>query len=94
MPPPFCHGAGVPPLLTYSLLGLCAAAILASIWLQQRPASSRLAPLKRWTLGVQIGALVAAYFVLRPGRGDDGAAALALAAGEGRPVLLDFYSNY
>lgn len=84
----------MPPALTYALLVLCAAIFLGAFWVGARPDGSRLAPLRRWTLVAQIGAALAAYLVLRPGSGDDGQAAMERAAAEGRPVLLDFYSNY
>lgn len=84
----------MPPTLTYALLALCAAVFLGALWIDRRPDASRLAWLRSWTVVLQLGALVAAYAVVRPGKGDDGSAAMLQARAEGRTLLLNFYSNY
>lgn len=82
------------PAITYALLGVCAGALVFGFWVDGRPEGSRLHRLRRWSILLQLGAVLGAYGVLRPGRGVDGHAALAEAAAAQRPVLLDMYSNY
>lgn len=84
----------MPTFATYGLLALAATAFFASFWIDKRPAGDRWAPLKKWTAVLQIGAVVGAYFVLRPGRGDDPNVALAQASADGKPVFVDLYSNF
>lgn len=83
----------MPPFVTYALLAGCAALFVFGFWLDGRKAG-RLARFRRAALVLQIGAIVAAYALLRPGRGDDGKAVIASSVASGKPVLIDMYSNF
>jgi hypothetical protein len=85
----------MPPALTYALLAACAAAFLSTFWMDRQKDGTRWAWTKRWTFVIQIGAIVGAYLVVRPGAGDDdGRKVLADAAASNRPVFVDLYSNF
>ncbi len=84
----------MPPLLTYSLLAVCAAVFAFGFWIGGR---AEPAWAQRWSrrAGVlQIAALVAAYLLLRPGAGDDGIGAMTAAREHNRPIFVDLYSNF
>ena len=57
----------MPPMLTYSLLAFCAALFVGTLVLEHRR-SERFARARKWSWVVQVAVVVAAYFVLRPGR--------------------------
>lgn len=82
------------PAITYTLLALCIALLGAGIWVEGRKDGARFASLRRYGLPAQILAVVFAYAVLRPGRGDDGRRALAASASANMPLLVDVYSNW
>jgi hypothetical protein len=84
----------MPVALTYTLLGLCAAALLFALWLDGERGGRRFPRLRRIGLLLQLGAVVGAYFVLRPGAGTDGRVAVEQSVATGQPVLLDIYSNW
>ena len=84
----------MPPPLTYLLLGLCTALFVVGFWIGGRRASARFPRLSRLSIVFQIAAVVAAYLVLRPGRGADPNAAIASSMSHDQPVMLDIYSNY
>jgi hypothetical protein len=84
----------MPPFATYALLAACAVALASGIWLGGRSAERRWPRLARWSLAITIGAVVAAYLVVRPGKGDDPDAALREAAADGKPLFVDVYSNF
>jgi len=82
----------MPPVLTYALLAFCAAVFLFSFAVDyvKRPAVARLRRYSGWMTVVAMGA---AYLLLRPGRGEDGAQALRTSAASGQPLFLEFFSN-
>jgi hypothetical protein len=82
------------PAITYTLLTFCAAILGLGIWAEGRKDGSRGVNLRKYALAMQIGAVVAAYFVLRPGRGDDPHRVMSASASAHRPVLMDIYSNW
>jgi hypothetical protein len=85
----------MPPAVTYLLLALLGAVFLAAVWLDTRRESARLAPYRRFSLVLQLGALAGAILVLRPGRGNvRSPEALDQALGSGVPVLIDVFSNW
>jgi len=84
----------MPLALLYVLLAFCVAALVFGLWIDGRRESPRFARVARFATAIQIGAVVGAYFVLRPGAGVDGHAALQSAASARQPVLLDVYSNW
>ncbi|MEO7096580.1 MAG: hypothetical protein ABI175_25200 [Polyangiales bacterium] len=81
-------------MITYALLALCAAVFFGTFWLDGARGRARFPRLRQLTLVFQIGALLAAYAVMRPGRGVDGRQAVLDSAKTGRPVMLDLYSNF
>lgn len=81
------------PQLTYVLIALCAAVVVAGFWLGGRSGAARFPKYTRWSLVLQIAGFVGAYAVLRPGAGDD-PAELTAAIEHGQPVFIDVYSNY
>ena len=83
----------MPPALTYVLLAGCAAVFFGVFFLDRPSVRTRHPRLSRFAFVIQGAALVAAYLVLRPGRGVDGRTAIETATAEGRPLLLDLYSN-
>jgi putative copper export protein len=84
----------MPPAVTYLLLGLCLAALLFGMWLSGKDEPAWAARFARFSGAFQIGALVAAYLVVRPGAGDDGLQAIAEAQAQERPIFVDLYSNF
>ena len=84
----------MPVLVTWFLLGLCAAAFLGGMLAGGRRLPLALERLRPFATVLQVAALAGAYLVLRPGPGVDGQAAVRAGAAEGRPVFLDFISNY
>ena len=81
-------------MLTYVLLAVCAGVFVGSFWLDGDKARARFPRLRQFTLVLQIGALLSAYAVMRPGRGVDGHRAILESEKTGRPVMLDIYSNF
>lgn len=82
------------PALTYTLLAIFAAIFAGAWWLDGRPDDHRYARYRKFTLVAQVGALAAAFFLLRPGpsryaRPDTFDAAV----GHGTPALIDVYST-
>jgi hypothetical protein len=90
----------MPPVVTYSLLGLCALVLVFGLVIERRRALSkeadaRFARIRKYAWLLQVGAFVAAYFVLRPGTMPrDPREALRVAAAAREPVFIDMYSNY
>jgi hypothetical protein len=84
----------MPPTVTYSLLALCAVVLVASIWLGGKTAQQRWPRLSKASLAITIGAMAAAYLVLRPGAGDDFDEHAREAAALQQPLFVDVYSNY
>jgi hypothetical protein len=84
----------MPPTVTYSLLALCAVVLVASIWLGGKTAQQRWPRLSKASLAITIGAMAAAYLVLRPGAGDDFDEQAREAAALQQPLFVDVYSNY
>jgi hypothetical protein len=84
------------PLVTYALLGLCAIALVFGVAIERRPEGDpRFGRVRKYAWVLQIGAFVAAYFVLRPGAMPrDPREALKVAAASHEPVFIDMYSNY
>jgi hypothetical protein len=84
------------PYLTYALLALCVAALILGIALERRPETDpRFGRVRRHAWVLQIGAFVAAYFVLRPGAMPrEPNEALRVAAASHELVFIDMYSNY
>ena len=82
------------PFLTYGALALCVACLGFGLWLGSKKAALRLPRVARWSLAFQIAPFAMAYFVLRPGSGLADTSKIQAALDEGRPVLLDLYSNY
>ncbi len=83
------------PAITYSLLAVMAALFAFGWWLDGRPDEHRLAKHRRFSLVMQVGALLGAFLVLRPGRGThDNPDTFAAAIGGGTPALIDVYSNH
>ena len=81
-------------MTTYLLLVLCAAVFFGTFWLDSARFRDRFPRLRQLSLVLQIGALLGAYAVMRPGRGVDGQRAVLDAEKTGRPVMLDMYSNF
>ncbi len=86
----------MPPFVTYSLLGLCAIALVLGFAIERRPEGDpRFGRLRKYAWVLQLGAFVAAYFVLRPGTmPSDPREALRFAQNAHEPVFIDMYSNY
>lgn len=86
----------MPPFVTYSLLVLCAIALVLGIAVERKPEDDpRYGRLRKFAWVLQLGAFVAAYFVLRPGTmPSDPREALRVATAAHEPVFLDMYSNY
>jgi hypothetical protein len=82
------------PTLTYSLLALCGAAFVGSFFLDRKSMRAKWPRVRHVATAMQVLAFVAAYFVLRPGRGDDARARIAESTAHHAPILLDVYSNY
>lgn len=82
------------PALTWSLLGLCVGLLVFGVWVEGRKDGMRGARFRKFALAMQLGAVVSAYLVLRPGRGDDPQHALVASATAHRPLMLDIYSNW
>jgi hypothetical protein len=82
------------PIVTYSLLGLCGAVFVGSFFLDGKGMRVKWPRVRAFATALQVLAIVAAYFVLRPGRGDDGHARIADSTAHHAPILLDVYSNY
>ncbi len=82
------------PALTYALLAVCAAAFVLGFLVDGRRKESRLARFRRYALVLQLGAIAGAYLVLRPGHGVESDQAIRASLAHGRPVLLDYFSNY
>lgn len=82
------------PALTYSILALMAGLFAFGWWLDGRPDKHRLAPYRRFSLVLQVGAFVGAVLFLRPGHGThDNPNRFAATIGNGTPALIDVYSN-
>ncbi len=84
----------MPPMLTYALLALCVLLFAFGFHLGGDKGGKRFPRLARISVVLQILAVASAYFVLRPGRGVDARAAIAASASDGKPIMLDLYSNY
>jgi len=86
----------MPPYVTYSLLGLCAVALVAGFLIERRPETDlRFGRVRRYAWILQVGAFVAAYFVLRPGAmPKEPNEALRVATAAHEPVFIDMYSNF
>lgn len=84
----------MPLIATYALLAVSAAALVGGLWLGGAAARGRFARLSRYSAAVQVGALVAAYLVLRPGAGDDGRSAIVAAEAAEKPIFIELYSNF
>ena len=84
----------MPLVATYALLAASAAALVGGLWLGGGAARRRFARLSRYAGVMQIGALVAAYLVLRPGAGDDGRADIETAEEAEKPIFIELYSNF
>jgi hypothetical protein len=86
----------MPPILTYSLLALCAVVLILGFVIERRRADDpRFGKLRRFAWVLQVGAFVAAYFVIRPGEADgDPRQALSTASAAHAPVFIDVYSNF
>ena len=82
------------PVVTYTLLAACGAVFVGSFVLDRKKLRARWPRVHHLATALQILAFVAAYFVLRPGRGDDGRARIADSTAHHAPILLDVYSNY
>lgn len=86
----------MPPWVTYTLLGGCVALFVFGLWLEREErAGTRFERFRRYAWIAQLASVIAAYGVLRPGRGTaDPSGAVRTAKNEKTPVFLDFYSNY
>ncbi len=84
----------MPVSLTYTLLALAAGALVAGLWLGGRAGQGRLRRIARFSGAMQLGAIVLAYVVLRPGAGDGGRADIAAAQAAEQPIFIDLYSNF
>ena len=84
----------MPLWLTYLLLALCAGTLGAGIWFGRREAYERWPRLHRASTVLVLASFVAAYLVLRPGRGDDLDAEIRTAAAQNKPLFVDLYSNF
>lgn len=84
----------MPPILTYVLLALCAATFVAGFVVDRKSLHDRSPRIRHVALAAQLLAIVAAYFVLRPGHGDDARARISDSTQHHAPILLDVYSNY
>jgi len=84
------------PYLTYSLLALCAVALVVGFAIEGRPEGDpRFGRLRKYAWVLQVGAFVAAYLVLRPGAMPrEPNEALRVAQNAREPVFIDMYSNY
>jgi putative copper export protein len=86
----------MPPYVTYALLALCIGLFFFGLWLEgKNREGTRFERFRRYAWIAQLAAVVAAYAVLRPGRGTaDPEGAVRVAKNDRTPVFLDFYSNY
>ena len=82
------------PLLTYSLLALCGVVVVVGLAVDRASVRTRFPAIKWVAPAAPVIALVAAYLVLRPGRGDDARARIVESTSHHAPILLDVYSNY
>jgi quinol-cytochrome oxidoreductase complex cytochrome b subunit len=79
---------------SWPLLALCASILIFGFVVDGRWGAARLPRLRRFAWILQIGALVGAYFVLRPGRAPgDPKDAIEAARVAQAPIFVDFYSN-
>jgi len=83
----------MPVWLTYTLLTACAGALVVGLYYGGRAGRAR-PKLQRVVGYLPVLALTGAYFVLRPGAGDDGPADMAAARAEAQPIFIDLYSNF
>lgn len=83
----------MPPFVTYALLALCLALFAFGFWVDGRRGRALFPKLRRLALVMQLAAIVAAYFVLRPGHGN-GASTMSASLAKQQPVMIDLYSNY
>jgi hypothetical protein len=82
------------PALTYTLLAMMAALFAGGWYIDGRPEGHKFEKFRRFSLVMQVGALLGAFLVLRPGRGThDNPTAFAATIGNGTPALIDVYSN-
>jgi hypothetical protein len=84
----------MPPIVTYTLLASFAGLFAVGFYLAGDKGAKRFPRLQKLAVVLQIAVVAGAYFVLRPGRGVDGRAAIATSASAGKPILLDLYSNF
>jgi len=84
----------MPPLLTYTLLGALGVVFVAAVLFDGKSSRKRWPWLRYVAPAVQVLAVVVAYMVLRPGRGDDARARIVDSTAHHAPILLDMYSNY
>jgi thiol-disulfide isomerase/thioredoxin len=82
------------PWLTNSLLILCGAVALFSIWVADKTTHPRWKIPAKMAVPLQLLALVGAYFVLRPGASDDLRATIVRSASTQHPVFIAFHSNF
>jgi hypothetical protein len=82
------------PIVTYSLLGLCGVVFVGAFFIDRKSIRARWPRARTFATVVQVLVFVGAYFVLRPGRGDDARARIAESTAHHAPILLDVYSNY
>ena len=82
------------PVVTYTLLAACGAVFVGSFFLDGKGMRVKWPRARAFASALQVLAIVAAYFVLRPGRGDDSRARIAESTAHHAPILLDVYSNY
>ena len=84
----------MPPPVTYALLALCAAVLVAGLWLGGKSAEQRWPRLSRASMVITLAPLFVAWLVLRPGQGDDLSVRMREAAERQQPLFVDLYSNF
>jgi hypothetical protein len=82
------------PAITYTLLTLLAGAFAGGWWLDGRPDGHTLARYRKFSLVAQVGALLGAFLLLRPGESPHARPdTFEAAVGHGTPALIDMYST-
>ena len=82
------------PIVTYTLLAICAAMFIAGMWLGDEDRRDRFPRLSNYSLVLMLAGILGAYFTVRPGDGDDGSSAIQQAVAAQKPLFIDIYSNY